>query len=408
MTTLRKISLVAIALCLVLPQFSYAAPAKKVAPKPVDLNGRIVIATENAGRAWYILPTTHQRWYLQNTTEFVAVARSLAVAISSADLKSLSTTTQAKSKTNVLKKYSGRFIIEKESDQVWYVHPEDGLRYPVTGEADTQALFKMGLPVKNKDLARFPMNTKQLMFDPYFSGTASAKIKNHKLVAGTNVNVVRPIASLTKIMTALVLIDLNFDFSKVITITPAQIHYPRTMVGGDATSEVDLQAGDQVFAQDLWVAMLVASSNQSAVILVDNSGLTRADFIARMNAKAKSLGLTRTSFSDMTGLSDFNMSTAKEMGLLAEAAFALPTIADTTQILEQTFYVTDAAGQFRSVRILDRNYSLRAFGVQAAKSGYLVEAGRNAVVKKDEATYVSLHASSLTQRNNIIKQLISK
>lgn len=407
MLHLKKIGIVLATLFILLPQVSFAATIKKVVAKPVDLNGRIVVATESANRAWYILPTTHQRWYLKDTTEMLKAARSLAVPITSANLKLISTISDVKSKASVLKKYSGRFVVESMTANLWYVNPADGRRYPLNTNAEAEALLAISLPVKNKDVQRYTMNTKQLMFDPYFSGYASAKLKNHQLAAGVNANAIRPIASLTKLMTALVLMELNFDFSKTIIITQDEIDYPKTMVGGDTTSEVGLKVGDQVFAQDLWVSMLVASSNQSAVILADNSGVTRDEFVAHMNAKARALGLARTSFVEMTGLSDFNVSTAKEMGLLAEAAFTLPTIADTTQILDKTFYVTDASDQLRPVRILDRNYSLRAFGVQAAKSGYLVAAGSNAVVMKDGVIYVVLHANHLPQRNSVIKGLIN-
>ena len=72
--------------------------------------------------------------------------------------------------------------------------------------------------------------------------------------------------------------------------------------------------------------MLLASSNQSAVALAESTGLSRAEFVSQMNAKAQELGLVKTIFYDIAGLDSHNVSTAREMALIAQEAFSQPEI----------------------------------------------------------------------------------
>jgi len=217
---------------------------------------------------------------------------------------------------------------------------------------------------------------------------------------------VLPLASLSKLMTALVILDHYPDWNKIVTITDEEINYPYTLQATGTTSEVGLQAGDQARFYDLWVAMLVASSNQSAKILSDNIGISQEQFINEMNAKAASLGLSHTYFKEMTGLSAENISTAKEFAIIAAAAFNKLEVLEASRLLEYGFNVTQSDGTQRLVSVINRNYSLMAFNPDAAKTGYLVEARCNATIKKDGRIVVVLHAASLAQRNSTVKKLI--
>ena len=208
-------------------------------------------------------------------------------------------------------------------------------------------------------------------------------------------------------MTAQVLLDQKIDFNKEVTITEEEINYPQTLADGGATSEVSLRAGDIVKVSDLWVAMLTASSNQSAIILADNSGLTRVKFVQAMNKKAKSLGLVKTKFYEMTGLDPRNVSTPREMALIAQRAFSIAKIADNTQ-KNHVFMASSVDGTAHQVSVLDRNYSLLAMDCDASKTGYLVEAQNNVALKKGNAVVVVLHAASNAQRNKIISKLLPK
>ena len=218
---------------------------------------------------------------------------------------------------------------------------------------------------------------------------------------------VLPLASLSKLMTALVILDHRPDWNKSITITEAEINYPWTLQATGTTSEVPLRAGDKVRFYDLWVSMLVASSNQSAKILSDNVGISQQQFVQEMNAKGASLGLTQTKFVEMSGLSEKNISTAKEFAVIAAAAFNKIEVLEASRLLEYGFTATQSDGTPRLVSVMNRNLSLMAFNPDGAKTGFLVEAQRNATIKKNGRIIVVLHALSMSQRNDTVKKLIA-
>lgn len=389
----------------VFPQNSLAAT--KIPALPKDVRGRILIEVDSFNRPWYVYPKNGQRYYLKNAKDAVAVAGSLAMGISDADLAKIPVVGEGKA-TALSNRLKGYFLLAIESrGELWYVGLNGQRQALRTTTAAQNFLQTAGLKAKDTDLAKVPMNKTQLMFDPTFRGVTAAKVENGKLTSGIRATTILPLASLTKLMTALVLLDTKPDWDKKVVITDSVIQYPRQLVGNAGTSEVDLKVGDTVRVDDLWTSLLVASSNQSAAALVDQSGYTRAEFITLMNVKAKTLGLNSTYFYDVAGLDSHNVSTAEEMARLAEIAFAIPKIGETTAILDKVFTVTAKDGKTRNVTIHDRNYSLRAFGVESAKTGYLTEAQRNAAIKKDGAIIVILHASSMTERNNTIRSLIT-
>ncbi len=232
------------------------------------------------------------------------------------------------------------------------------------------------------------------------------KLQDGKLVSSYQADKVLPPASMTKLMTALVILDQKPDWSKKITITKEYLDYPKIFVGNDATSEVSLRLGDTVSVYDLWVAMLVASSNQSARALVDAVGVPYDTFLLKMNQKAKDLGLKKTIFKDVAGLSENTLTTAREMAVIASTAFGQSAILRASQVHNYTIIATTADGQWRSIVVTDRNYSLQAFAPDAAKVGFLVEAQRTVSIKKGNAIVVVMHAMSMAQRNSILQKLL--
>ncbi|MBP6943112.1 MAG: D-alanyl-D-alanine carboxypeptidase [Candidatus Buchananbacteria bacterium] len=398
----KIIAVFAIIVSLGLPISTFAAtkPVSKPIPKEysvAELKGRVVLQS-GTSRLWYIDPITAERVYLRDATAFNKL-RSTAKIVTAAALKAIPTVaTKTKNTSN-----AGLFIATSSSSSVWYVNPASGVRYQISDLPTlSRAVKVIGLEATATALQELPMRDAATQFDPLFGGIAYAKVANGELVTGSNSEQVLPLASLSKVMTALVLIDFNLDWDREVTVTAEQINYPRTQVGGDATSEVPLKAGDRVKISDLWVALMAASSNQSAVILADSTGLTRKEFAAKMNEKVAALGLTKTRYVEMSGLSVDNISTAREMAIIGGAAFADPRIADASRIVQYDFNVVDKAGNLRSVPVRNRNLSLFNLGATAAKTGYLVEARLNVALQKDGATIVVLHASTNAQRNQII------
>ena len=385
---------------------------KKIVVKPIpavtkeSLLGNFVIQKESYNRLWYANPDNGQRYYIKDNEDLAWLVNRFATSIS---LENLTRFNSGKTLSPAIaEKYSGHIVaVGNDKNNAWYIDPKNNTHYKLDNYNNLyRAMLEVAPKVSNASLKLLAMNTEQITFDAAFSGIAYVEYDGNNFSGGYNNDMILPIASMSKLMTAMVLWDLNLDFNKIVTITSEEIGYPRVVAVDGETSEVPLRAGDKARAGDLWVAMLTASSNQSAVILADNSGVSRQQFVNLMNQKAKEMGLKKTEFEEMTGLSPNNISTPNEMAMIAKAAFANSQIAQSTQVPAFAFYVTSASGAGRKVGVANRNYSLLAMGADASKTGFLVEAQRNAVVEKDGRIAVVMHAASLGQRNNLIKKLL--
>lgn len=137
------------------------------------------------------------------------------------------------------------------------------------------------------------------------------------VLAEKNAGDVRPIASLTKLMTVEVVMSKKVPMSRVQPITFAD------QVGG---SRLGVAAGTKFTVNDLLYATLLPSANDAANALADSTRLSRAKFVAAMNAKAKALGLNKTVFAEPTGIDDGNVSTAREYAVVLNSVFASATV----------------------------------------------------------------------------------
>jgi D-alanyl-D-alanine carboxypeptidase len=136
---------------------------------------------------------------------------------------------------------------------------------------------------------------------------------NGEILTCDNCNVPRPIASLTKIMTALVALEHNSDFSKPVFVGQGSKIPPGINTRGD-----------------LFTAMLVRSDNKAAELLAEDYPGGRKAFIRAMNAKARSLGMEFTRFVDPSGLGSGNIANIGEINNLIKVASLQPIIADTS------------------------------------------------------------------------------
>ncbi len=180
-----------------------------------------------------------------------------------------------------------------------------------------------------------------------------------------NIDQVLPIASLTKLMTAIVAIE-NYDPETVIIISKDAIETDGTNGG--------LINDEKLKVKDLLYIMLVESSNDAAMSLAkDNPQMTYDEFILKMNDKAKELGLKNTSFVEPVGLDSYNQSTVAEIAILAEYAFKSPLLAEILKTPETTIYSID-----KSVihKITSTNKLLGKIPqLIGGKTGYTNEAG---------------------------------
>ncbi|PIY95885.1 MAG: hypothetical protein COY66_05715 [Candidatus Kerfeldbacteria bacterium CG_4_10_14_0_8_um_filter_42_10] len=175
---------------------------------------------------------------------------------------------------------------------------------------------------------------------------------------------VRSLASITKLMTALVFLETNTPFDKVVAMEQSDA------VGG---SSLRVSVGETLKVQDLFYSMLVGSANNASLALARSTGLGQEEFVSRMNAKAQSLGLTNTHFTDPSGIDPGNQSTAHGIALLSQEALKSFIMLQGTTTKEYTF-TTISHGIFH--RIKNTNELLdSSLYVTGGKTGYLDEAG---------------------------------
>jgi D-alanyl-D-alanine endopeptidase (penicillin-binding protein 7) len=192
-----------------------------------------------------------------------------------------------------------------------------------------------------------------------------------KVLYEKNPNEVRSIASITKLMTALVFLDNNPGWDSVITISESDYRE-----GGI----IYLIAGEEVSATHVFYTALVASSNEAAVALSRSTGLNNDEFVAEMNKKAKSLGMLGTKFSDVTGLNNENKSTATDIVILSKNALSNIHISKATGTRQYPIDILNK-GIVRNIkttnRVLHQRFGIdnQVYTILSGKTGYLESAG---------------------------------
>lgn len=401
----NQITLFIIAILLLLPFNKITAYDHNLIER---LSGRILLQVESYGRAWYLYPGDKTRYYLRDGNEAFNIMRNLGLGITNQDLEKIPINYSDQKDYSIINRVKGKILLQVENNgEAWYVDPNTSYRhYLKNGEVAYDLMRNLSLGINNEDLRKIPMNDTQLAFDAAFDNVAYTVYENHSFSNNYNSTQILPLASLTKLMTALVLLEQDIDFNSIITINSEHINYPHYYVGNDITSEIKLTIGDKIRTEDLWVAMLVASSNQATAALVDSTGLTNQEFVAKMNDKAQMMGLAKTVFLDVAGLDAHNISTPQETAMMAWVAFSKPKIAQTSKIEEYMITASNINNENIEIDVINRNYSLLKYKPDAVKTGFLVEAQRNVTLLKDNKIIVIMHARSMSERNNIIENIL--
>lgn len=181
-------------------------------------------------------------------------------------------------------------------------------------------------------------------------------------------NDVTPIASLTKLMTAMVTLDSGLSLDDPIAIDMDDFDYLRG-------THSRLRMGAELPRREMLRLALMSSENRAASALSRNYPGGTLAFVAAMNAKARAMGLTHTQYSDPTGLSAKNVSTANELAMIVGAAAQYPLIREFSTT--QSHYVeVQSTGQllgFNNTNGLVRN---SGWDIQVSKTGFIREAGK--------------------------------
>ncbi|MBK8132574.1 MAG: D-alanyl-D-alanine endopeptidase [Gammaproteobacteria bacterium] len=180
-----------------------------------------------------------------------------------------------------------------------------------------------------------------------------------------------PIASITKLMTAMVVLDAKQSLDAPIRITNAEVDRLRG-------SSSRLAIGTTVTRRQALILALMSSENRAAAALLRNYPGGKAAGVAAMNRKARALGMTHSRFVEATGLSGDNRSTPSDLARMVKAASRYPDIRKFSTTRELTVKVGRYPTLYRNSNPLVRNPS---WNIDITKTGYLSEAGRCLVMQ---------------------------
>jgi D-alanyl-D-alanine endopeptidase (penicillin-binding protein 7) len=186
-----------------------------------------------------------------------------------------------------------------------------------------------------------------------------------------NANVALPIASITKLMTGLVVVEANQDMNEILTVTNDEVDRQKF-------SSSRLPVGARMTRNNMLHIALMSSENRAAAALGRNyPGGIRA-FVTAMNAKAHELGMNDTHYVDANGLSSQNVSSARDLAKLVAYAHQKPLL---RQYSTDPNWVVEASG--RPMRYNNTNYLVRMpdWNIGLQKTGFINEAGRCLVMQ---------------------------
>jgi len=180
-----------------------------------------------------------------------------------------------------------------------------------------------------------------------------------------NDNVVRPIASISKLMTALVVVDANQPMDQMLEITDDDVDTLK-----HTTSR--LRVGTRLNRGDMLHLALMSSENRAAHALGRNYPGGLSAFVEAMNRKARALGMTSTHFVEPTGLSSQNVSSPRDLARLLRAASQRPLIHRYSTDDQYEVDVANRTQVFRNTNLLVRKPD---WDIKVSKTGYINEAG---------------------------------
>ncbi len=205
------------------------------------------------------------------------------------------------------------------------------------------------------------------------SASALVTDADGNVIYGKDIDAVRPIASITKLMTAMVILDSGLDLNEKITVTKED----RDLVQLTGSR---LEYGAKLSRREMILLAIMSSENRAATALGRNwpGGMTQ--FVAQMNNKAAELGMTHSHFTDPAGLNVENISTASDLVKMVTAAYDYPLIreASTTLRLEVHPYAKRGPLIYGNTNRLLKNES---WDIALSKTGYINEAGRCLVMR---------------------------
>ncbi|WLP95266.1 serine hydrolase [Psychrobacter sp. M13] len=226
-----------------------------------------------------------------------------------------------------------------------------------------------------------------------------------------NADIARPMASITKVMTAMVVLDAGLDMREELILDPEDFIGPKR-----ASSR--LKSGDRMNRAEMLLMSLMKSENPAAKSLARNYPGGYNAFIRAMNRKAQDLGMTTAYFGDPTGLDKRNVASSNDLVKLVRAAGNYDVIRRFSTTKSYDFYVSNYSSGNRTYSANNTSSLVRSgdYPIGISKTGFINEAGRCVVmetrVNNRPAIIVILGANSSATRwgdaKNILNSLASR
>ncbi len=261
------------------------------------------------------------------------------------------------------------------------------------------------LPTSEPEVAPVRKNEGRLGIETNAKAVAVLDWNSQQLLFEKNADEPMPIASITKLMTALVVLDTEPNWESVVEFILEDERI------GDLPV---LRPGDQVTVRDLFNLSLVSSSNDGSMALARSTGMSHDEFVRHMNLKAADIGMEGYYFVEPTGLDSRNSATAIDVARLIRAALNQEEIAETVLMRLYDFETIDDGASHRvwsTDRLLDSFLTKPPYSFLGGKTGYLREAGYcfGAAASNENGNKVIavvLGANSKDQRFQEVKRLI--
>ena len=186
-----------------------------------------------------------------------------------------------------------------------------------------------------------------------------------------NPNTVLPIASITKLMTAMVVLDAKLRLDETLAIGEEDVD----IIKGTRSR---LKVGTHLAREEMLRLALMSSENRAAAALSRNYPGGREAFVAAMNRKARVLGLVDTRFQDPTGLTAANVSSPRDLAKMVDAAHQYPLIREFSTTSDGEFTIAGRPQQFRNTNTLVNSPT---WEIGLSKTGYINAAGKCLVMQ---------------------------
>ena len=226
-----------------------------------------------------------------------------------------------------------------------------------------------------------------------------------------NADVARPMASITKIMTAMVVLDAGLNMREELILEPEDFIGPKR-------ASSNLKSGDRLNRAEMLLMALMKSENPAAKSLSRNYPGGYSAFIRAMNRKAQELGMTTAYFGDPTGLDKDNVASSNDLVKMVRAAGNYDVIRRFSTTKSYDFYVSNYSSGNRTYKANNTSSLVRdgSYPIGISKTGFINEAGRCVVmetrVNNRPAIIVILGANSSATRwgdaKNILNSLATR